>query len=34
MFPSKGEVKIAFKDFLASKRFDFYRIGINNLVNQ
>ena len=33
-FRSKGEVETAFKDFLAWKSSEFYRIGINNLANQ
>ena len=30
----KREVETAFKDFLPAKPLEFYRIGINNLVNQ
>ena len=33
-FCSKIEVETAFQDFLVSKLWEFYRIGINNLVNR
>ena len=33
-FHSKIEAEMAFKDFLASKPLEFYRTGINKLVNQ